>query len=264
MSLKLYDTHAHLNDDAFAEDAAAAFERAFAAGVERINIVGCDEKTSAEAVAFSRQYENVYAVVGVHPSDSEPYDDALEEKLRHWAATEKVVAIGEIGLDYHYEDDVPPEHQQKIFRRQLRLSLELGLPIVIHSRDAMEDTVRILREEQPPEGFRGVFHCFSGSWEQAKICLELGFCLGFDGPVTFKNAKKAVRVVTEMPLERLLIETDCPYMAPEPLRGRRNEPAYVAHIAAKIAELRGLTAEEVAKITYENGCTLFGLSTETP
>ena len=255
----LYDTHAHLNDEAFAEDAEAALHRALDAGVTKINIVGCDPEMSAMAVEMAEKYEAVYAVVGIHPSDADKYDEAMEEQLSRWSALEKVVAIGEIGLDYHFEDDIDHDIQRDVFRRQLRLARELQMPVVIHSRDAMEDTVRIIREEQPEGGFRGVFHCFSGSWEQAKVCLELGFYIGFDGPLTFKNSKKLPKVASEMPLDRLLIETDCPYMAPEPVRGRRNEPANVKHIAAKVAQLRGISVEEAERATYENGCRLFGL-----
>ena len=255
----LYDTHAHLNDEAFAEDAESALHRALDAGVTKINIVGCDPRMSAMAVEMAEKYEAVYAVVGIHPSDADKYGEAMEEQLRRWSAQEKVVAIGEIGLDYHFEDDIDHDIQRDVFRRQLRLARELQMPVVIHSRDAMEDTVRIIREEQPEGGFRGVFHCFSGSWEQAKVCLDLGFYIGFDGPLTFKNSKKLPKVASEMPLDRLLIETDCPYMALEPVRGRRNEPANVKHIAAKVAELRGISVEEAERVTYENGCRLFGL-----
>ncbi|MGN1011575.1 MAG: TatD family hydrolase [Clostridia bacterium] len=255
----LYDTHAHLNDEAFAEDAEAALVRALDAGVTKINIVGCDPQMSAKAVEMAEKYDAVYAVVGIHPSDADKYDEAVEEQLRQWAALEKVVAIGEIGLDYHFEDDVDHDIQREVFRRQLCLASELNMPVVIHSRDAMDDTVRIIREEQPEGGFQGVFHCFSGSWEQAKVCLEFGFYIGFDGPLTFKNSRKLPKVASEMPLERLLIETDCPYMAPEPVRGRRNEPAYVKHIAAKVAQLRGISPEDAGRISYENGCRLFGL-----
>ena len=254
----LYDTHAHLNDEAFAADAAEAVARAVEAGVCRLNVVGCDPESSAQAVAMAREHAPVYAVVGVHPSDADRYDDGVERRLRVWAAEDKVVAIGEIGLDYHYEDDVAHDIQRDVFRRQLLLARDLGLPVVIHCRDAFDDTLKILREEATADPYRGVFHCFSGSWEQAQDCLALGFYLGFDGPLTFKNAKKPVRVVSLMPRERLLIETDCPYMAPEPLRGRRNEPAYVGHIAAKVGEILSLTAEEAAKLTYDNGCRLFG------
>lgn len=255
----LYDTHAHLNDEAFQEDSEATLQRALDAGVQKLNIVGCDPASSEQAVAMALAHSGVYAVVGVHPSDADQYDRAFEEQLRCWAALDKVVAIGEIGLDYHYEDDIAHDIQQDVFRRQVRLAEELQLPIVIHSRDAMEDTLSILREVKPEGNYRGVFHCFSGSWEQAQLCLELGFYLGFDGPLTFKNSKKPVRVAREMPLERILIETDCPYMAPEPKRGRRNEPAYVAHIAAKLGEIREISPEEAARITYENGCRLFGV-----
>lgn len=255
----LYDTHAHLNDEAFVEDYRDALQRALDAGVTKINVVGCDPNMSELAVEMAREHEAVYAAVGIHPSDADKYDDAFEARLREWAKDDKVVAIGEIGLDYHYEDDIDHDIQQDVFRRQLVLARELDMPIVIHSRDAMEDTIRILREEQPEGGFKGVFHCFSGSWEQAKVCLDLGFYIGFDGPLTFKNAKKLLRVAAEMPLDRILIETDCPYMAPEPKRGRRNEPALVGYIAAKLAEIRGISVDEACEATYKNGCRLFGV-----
>lgn len=252
----LYDTHAHLNDEAFAADLEETLCRAKAAGVERINVVGCDWETSRQAVALAQKVDAVYAVVGVHPSDSASYCDALEADLLTWGKGSKVVAIGEIGLDYHY-DDTDKEMQSTVFRRQIQLAHQLDLPIVIHSRDAFEDTVRILREERGGYDHKGVFHCFSGSWEQAQVCLKLGYDLGFDGPVTFKNSRKLPQIIREMPLERMLVETDCPYLAPEPLRGKRNEPSYVRHVAAKIAEIRGITMEMVEKITYENGCRLF-------
>ncbi len=255
--MKLYDTHAHLNDDAFKDDQREAVARAEEAGVCLMNIVGCDPESSAEAVAMAHRYELIRAVVGIHPSDSDRYDDAFETRLKKWAEDEKVVAIGEIGLDYHYEDDVPHDIQRDVFRRQLRLAEEVDLPVVIHCRDALGDTLAILREERERAPLCGVFHCFSGSYEQAIDCLELGFYLGFDGPLTFKNAKKPVRAAAQIPIDRILIETDCPYMAPEPVRGRRNEPAYVRHIAAKLAEIRGISAEEAAEITYANGCRLF-------
>ena len=255
--MKLYDTHAHLNDEAFREDTKKTVARAEEAGVRLMNIVGCDPESSAEAVAMAHAYEIVRAVVGIHPSDGDRYDEAFESRLKQWAKDEKVVAVGEIGLDYHYEDDVPHDIQRDVFRRQLRLAGALDLPVVIHCRDAMSDTLAILREENEKVPLRGVFHCFSGSYEQALDCLELGFYIGFDGPLTFKNAKKPVRVATRIPLDRILIETDCPYMAPEPVRGRRNEPANVRHIAAKLGEIRGISTEEAAEITYANGCRLF-------
>lgn len=254
----LYDTHAHLNDEAFAEDLAAVLSRAKEAGVDRINVVGCDWETSRQAVALAAQYAEIYAVVGVHPSDSSTYDEALEADLLSWGKEEKVVAIGEVGLDYHY-DDTDRETQHKVFRRQIRLAQSLDLPLVIHSRDAFEDTLGILTEELGENDHKGVFHCFSGSWEQAQSCLKRGYYLGFDGPLTFKNAKKPVRVVEQMPLDRLLIETDCPYLSPEPRRGQRNEPAHLRYVAAKVADLREISVEEAERVTYENGCRLFRL-----
>lgn len=253
----LYDTHAHLNDEAFAQDLEETLARAREAGVTRINVVGCDWETSRQAVALAEQYAEIYAVVGIHPSDSHTYSDAIEADLLSWGKRGKVVAIGEIGLDYHY-DDTDEATQDIVFRRQIRLAHRLDLPLVIHSRDAMEETLRVLKEERGEDGHKGVFHCFSGSWEQAQSCLKLGYYLGFDGPLTFKNAKKPVRVVEQMPLDRLLVETDCPYLSPEPRRGRRNEPAHVRYVAGKVAELRGITAEEAERVTFKNGCHLFG------
>jgi TatD DNase family protein len=252
----LYDTHAHLNDKAFALDLEETLLRARDADVTRINVAGCDWETSRQAVAMAERYDEIYAVIGVHPSDSRSYNDALEADLLTWGKSDNVVAIGEIGLDYHY-DDTDAKTQDIVFRRQIRMAKILSLPLVIHSRDAMEDTLRILEEECGEKPHKGVFHCFSGSWEQAQVCLKLGYYLGFDGPLTFKNAKKPVRVVEQMPLDRLLIETDCPYLSPEPRRGRRNEPAHVRYVAEKVAELRGISVEEVERITFENGCHLF-------
>lgn len=254
----LYDTHAHLNDEAFAGDLAAVLSRGKEAGVGLINVVGCDWETSRQAVALAEQYAEIYAVVGVHPSDSGTYSPAMEADLLSLAKKEKVVAIGEIGLDYHY-DNTDRDTQHKVFRRQIRLAQRLDLPLVIHSRDAFDDTLGILKEELGESGHNGVFHCFSGSWEQAQACLKYGYYLGFDGPLTFKNAKKPVRVVEQMPLDRLLIETDCPYLSPEPRRGRRNEPAHVRYVAAKAAELRGISVEEVERVSCENGRRLFRL-----
>lgn len=255
----LYDTHAHLNDEAFAKDLEEVMARAREAGVNRINVVGYDAKSSHEAVALAERFEEIYAVVGIHPSDGQDYNGDFEEQMLRWGDHPKVVAIGEIGLDYHYPD-TNRELQHEVFRQQLRVARRLDLPVVIHSRDAFEDTLTILREEGGKGTHKGVFHCFSGSWEQAQVCLKLGYYLGFDGPLTFKNSRKLPQIVAAMMAERLLIETDCPYLAPEPKRGRRNEPSNVKHIAAKVATIRGITPAEAEAMSWENAIRLFHTS----
>ena len=255
----LYDTHSHLNDEAFAGDLDEVIDRAKACGVAYINVVGCDLPSSERAVELAEKYDCIYAAVGIHPSDADTYDREAEAKLRQWAELPKTVAIGEIGLDYHFEDDVDHEIQREVFHKQLLLSLELNLPVIIHSRDAFEDTIKILKQELPEDGYRGVFHCFSGSSEQSKICLDMGFYLGFDGPLTFKNSKKPVRVCQDVDLDRLLVETDCPYMAPEPVRGRRNEPAFVKHVCTKLGDIKEINYEEAAAATTANAKSLFGI-----
>lgn len=255
----LFDSHCHINDSKFAGDLAKVLQNAADAGVTKLAVVGADWESSRSAVDFARRYPQCYAMVGVHPHDSDTYCDEMENDLRDWALNEeKVVAIGEIGLDY-YRDLSPRDVQQIVFRRQIRLAQETGLPFAIHTRDAMADTIRILREEKKGR-YRGVFHCFSGSWEQAKVALELGFYISLAGPVTFPNAPKLAKVAENVPLDHLLVETDCPYLSPQPRRGKRNEPANVRFVAEKIAELRHLTGEEVAVATYQNACRLFNIA----
>lgn len=256
----LFDTHCHLNDEAFAEDIEEVIAHAREHGVTSMNVVGCDWETSMQAVEIAEKYEGIYAIVGVHPNDADTYCDELEAALGEWAKHEKVVAIGEIGLDYHYDDNPSKDVQEIVFRRQIRLAREAGLPIAIHSRDAMEDTCRILREERREGDYRGIFHCFSGSYEQALICLKMGFYISVGGPLTFPNSKKLPNIVSKIPIDRLLIETDSPYLAPQPRRGKRNEPAFVRFVAEHIAELRGMTVEEVAEITTTNALRLLGIA----
>lgn len=252
----LYDTHCHINDKAFSQDMAEVIARAKEMGVKEMNVVGCDWESSLAAVEIAQKEQGIYAVVGVHPSDSHTYCDELEEALYNWAKEEKVVAIGEIGLDYHYPD-TDKEVQAIVFRRQLKVAHEVGLPIVIHTRDAMSDTFKILKEERQPGDYQGVFHCYSGSYEDALIALKMGFYLGVDGPLTYPNSRKLPEIVKKIPLERLLIETDCPYLTPQQYRGKRNEPSYVMFVAEKIAQLRDITYEEVAKATTDNAHRLF-------
>ena len=222
--------------------------------------VGCDLTSSLRSIALAEQYDFIYASVGSHPDDADRVDEGLVAMYRGLADHPRVRAIGEIGLDYHYED-VPRKIQQQAFRMQLELARELDLPVIVHEREAHGDALEILNDF--PD-VRGVFHCFSGSVELARELVKRGWYLGFTGVVTFKNARKAVEVVEAMPLNRLLLETDCPYMAPEPFRGRRCDSTMIPHMAAKVAEIRGLPVETVAKITRENAMTLFRIEKELP
>ncbi|MEA4965887.1 MAG: TatD family hydrolase [Oscillospiraceae bacterium] len=250
-----FDSHAHLNDRAFDGDREAVVTRMLERGVTEVMNVGCCLESSRACIALAERYPFVYAAVGSHPDHADLLDDSTLDQYRAMAAHEKVRAIGEIGLDYHYED-VPRAVQQAAFRRQMALAGALRLPVIVHEREAHGDAMTIL-DEFP--GVTGVFHCYSGSWEMAKILLLRGWYLGFTGVLTFKNAKKAVEVAANAPLDRLLIETDCPYMAPEPHRGKRNDPSYLPLTAARLAELRGITPEEAGETTASNARRLFGI-----
>ncbi|MEK3884219.1 TatD family hydrolase [Paenibacillus sp. PL2-23] len=253
----LFDTHTHLDSYKFDEDREAVIERARAAGVQLMVNIGFDRETIPTTMALAEKYDFIYAAVGWHPVESihmKPEDLGWIEALCNH---EKVVAIGEIGLDYHW-DTSPKEVQQRVFREQIQLARKVGKPIVIHNRDAHEDIVRILQEENAAE-VGGVMHCFSGSWETAKLCLDMNFYISFGGPVTYKNARVPKEVLERVPMDRLLIETDSPYLTPHPFRGKRNESAYVAYVAQAAAEIKGKTMEEIAQITAENGKKCFGL-----
>lgn len=253
----LFDTHVHLNDDQFKEDIEEVIKRAQEAGVSSMVVVGFDRATITRAMELIEEYAFIYAAIGWHPVDA---IDMLEEDLawiEELSSHPKVVAIGEMGLDYHW-DKSPRDIQKEVFRKQIRLAKKVKLPIVIHNREATADIVDILKEEQAEE-VGGIMHCFSGSPEVAKECLNMNFYISLGGPVTFKNAKKPKEVAVEVPLDKLLIETDCPYLAPHPYRGKRNEPAYVKLVAEQIAELKGLTFDEVAAATTENARKLFGI-----
>jgi len=272
----LVDTHAHLDSDRFEGEREQVIARAWAAGLEAVISVGTDLKSSRQALALAQQHTGIYATVGIHPHEAAragPDDLAAIERLCN---EDRVVAVGEIGLDYHYNFS-PPAKQREWFRAQLGLARRLGKPVVIHDRDAHADTLSILREvvatsvapKRSPTtkvvstrlGLRGVLHCFSGDADMAAQALDMGFHLSFGGPVTFQNARRLQSLVSELPLERILLETDCPYLAPHPHRGKRNEPAYVQWVAAKIAELRGLSVEQVAEVTTANARQLFALAT---
>lgn len=252
----IFDTHAHYDDAQFDADREALLSAMPENGVGLILDPGCDLESSRAAIALAEQYPHVYAAVGYHPENCAPYTDADLDILRRLAQHPKVVAIGEIGLDYYWEQNPPKEFQQAVFRAQLALARELDLPVIVHDREAHADCLAIVKEFP---GVRGVFHCYSGSVEMARELWKLGWYTGFDGPVTYKNARKTVEVAAEVPLERLLLETDSPYMAPVPVRGTRNDSRNIAHIAAKIAEVRGMTADEVIRIAADNGKRLFGI-----
>ena len=252
----IFDTHAHYDDAQFDADREALLSAMPENGVGLILDPGCDLESSRAAIALAEQYPHIYAAVGYHPENCAPYTDADLDILRRLAQHPKVVAIGEIGLDYCGEQNPPKEFQQAVFRAQLALARELDLPVIVHDRDAHADCLAIVKEF--PE-VRGVFHCYSGSVEMARELWKLGWYLGLDGPVTYKNARRTVEVAAEVPLERLLLETDSPYMAPVPKRGTRNDSRNIRCIAEKIAEIRNMTADAIIRVSAENGRRLFGI-----
>jgi len=256
------DSHAHIDGEEFAEDRDEVVARAREAGVCAILNVGTGDPHAGSlerAVETAERYEGVYAAVGVHPHDARLFDAAAEELLlRLVGGSEKVVAWGEIGLDFHY-DHSPRATQREVFARQLRLARACGLPIVIHSREADEETVGVLQEEWAGAGLAGVLHCFGGGWPMAERALELGLLISFAGNVTFKKADALREVARQVPLDRLLVETDCPFLTPVPHRGKRNEPARVVDTARFLAELRGVSLEELGRATSANFARLFGL-----
>jgi TatD DNase family protein len=254
----LFDTHAHLNAIQYEEDLEEVIQRAKSEDVTDIVVVGFDRDTIRRAMELTEQYDMIYAAVGWHPVDAIDMTDDDLEWIKELASHPKVVAIGEMGLDYYW-DKSPKDIQKEVFRKQIQLAKEVQLPIIIHNRDATEDVVKILQEENARE-VGGIMHCFTGSLEVAKQCIDMNFYLSFGGPVTFKNAKKPKEVAKEIPIDRLLIETDCPYLTPHPFRGKRNEPSYVKYVAEQIAELRELSVEEVAKKTSDNAKKLFGIT----
>ncbi|MGB9660421.1 MAG: TatD family hydrolase [Moorellaceae bacterium] len=255
--IQLIDSHAHLNDPAFSHDLPEVMERLERAGVSLVINVGYDVKSSREAVAQSHNWPRIKAAVAVHPHDAAAFDEESARVLRGLALDRQVVAIGETGLDY-YRNLSPRKKQEEVFRWHLRLARQLNLPVIVHNREAHQDVLRVLREEAH-ELPGGVMHCFSGSWETARQCLDLGFYISFAGPVTFKNAARLRELVSKIPLDRLLIETDAPYLTPEPYRGQRNEPANVRLVAEAVASIRGLTTEEIMETTSANARALFRL-----
>ena len=256
------DSHAHVDGEEFDADRVEVLARAREAGVRAILNVGTGDPHGGDferAVALAEEFEGVYAAAGVHPHDARLYDGAAERRLSEvLGGSGRVVALGEIGLDFHY-DNSPRDAQREVFARQLRLAMKLELPVIIHSREADDETVEILREEYAGVPRGGVMHCFGGGPKMAEDVLALGFYVSFAGNVTFKKADALREVARAVPPERLLVETDCPYLSPAPFRGRRNEPARVVETARFLAELRGVPAEELGRVTSENFSRLFGV-----
>lgn len=250
--MMLFDTHAHYDDEAFDADRSAVLS-----AFEGLIIdPGCTLESSRMAVALAAEHPHVYAAVGIHPENCGDFVPQHMDELRRLAAEPKVVAIGEIGLDYYWPENPPRDFQQQVFRAQLELALALNLPVIVHDREAHGDTLAVVRDYP---GLRGVFHCFSGSVEMARALLDMGWYLGFDGPITYKNARKAVEVAAMVPDDRILVETDSPYLSPVPMRGKRNDSRNVAYVVERLAEIRGTTAEAMAALTLANGRRLFGL-----
>lgn len=251
------DTHAHLNHERFHQRVPETVARARDAGVDLIVNVGFDLASSWRALEFADEFDDLYAVVGLHPHDAKDCTPALMEEVRQMSALEKVVGIGEAGLDFHY-DNSPRPRQKAVFAEFIRLAADVGKPLIVHSREADQPTLDILDEHLPP-GHPVVMHCFGGDLNFARNCVQRGFLLGIAGPVTFPNARALRQVVERIPLESMVLETDCPYLAPQPVRGKRNEPAYIPMIAAELARAQGLTPEEVARVTTAAARRFYGV-----
>ncbi len=256
----IFDTHTHYDDEAYNNDRQEVLDRQFAEGI-RIVSCGADLKGSEAALKLAGSFDEIYAAVGFHPDNINEFDPTI---LRNLAKHPKCRAIGEIGLDYHW-DKWPRERQKEGFKEQWRIAGELGLPVVIHSRDAAEDTFSIVREmyeeyKNAGKEFKADLHCYSYSPEMAREYMKMDMYFGIGGVLTFKNARKTVETAGFIPLERILLETDCPYLAPEPHRGSRNESAYLKGVVAKLAQIRGISEEEIERITYENACRFYGIS----
>jgi len=252
----LFDTHAHMDDHAFDADRQQLLTSLPGHGVALVMNPGCSLESSRNVDKLTREYDFLYGAVGSHPDVADEVNEGVLEEYRTLCKqNSKIRAIGEIGLDYHYED-IPRDIQKQAFRMQMELARELNLPVIVHERDAHEDGMKIV-EEFP--GVTGVFHCYSGSYEMAKWLIQRGWYIGFTGVLTFKNARKAIEVASQIPLDRLVLETDCPYMSPEPFRGKRNDPGKLYRMAERLAEIRGMSLEEIHAITLENGKRLYGI-----
>ncbi len=249
----LFDTHAHLNDPAFDPDRDALIKGLPEKGVGLVMNAGCSLESSRDCIALAEAYPFVYASVGTHPDAADEVNDAVLEEYRMLCKHDKVKAIGEIGVDYYYET-IPREIQLRAFRMQMALAREVDLPVIIHERNAHDDGMRVVKEFKD---VTGVFHCYSGSAEMARQLVDMGWYIGFTGVLTFKNARKAVETAERIPLDRIVLETDCPFMAPEPFRGKRNDPGYLYRMAERLAEIRGISVDEVHRITTENAKRLY-------
>ncbi|WP_099158910.1 TatD family hydrolase [Virgibacillus ndiopensis] len=253
----LFDTHVHLNATQFTEDRNEVIKRAFDTGIKYMVVVGFDRETIPLAIEIAEQNETIYAAVGWHPVDAIDMTDAELAWIEELSSHPKVVAIGEMGLDYHW-DKSPKEVQKEVFRKQIRLAKKVNMPIIIHNREATEDIIEIMQEEDAKQ-VGGIMHCYNDSARYVQTCLDMNFYISLGGPVTFKNAPLPKEVAQQVPLDRLLVETDAPFLAPHPNRGKRNEPAYVKLVAEKIAELREMSFDEISKITTENAFSLFNI-----
>ncbi|EOW1883618.1 TatD family hydrolase [Enterococcus hirae] len=254
----IFDSHTHLNAEQFNDDIPETIERAKELGVTKMAVVGFDTPTIEKSLQLSHDYSNIYSIIGWHPTEAGSYTRDIEKKLQEQLTMPKVVALGEIGLDYYWMED-PKEVQAEVFRRQIAIAKEMNLPISIHTREALADTYQILKEEDIRD-IGGIMHSFSGDFEWAKRFLDLGMHISFSGVVTFKKAQDVQEAATHVPLDRLLVETDAPYLAPVPYRGKRNEPGYTRYTVEKIAELRHLPVEEVALQTWKNAHRLFRIA----
>lgn len=252
-----FDTHAHLDYDLFDEDREAMIQRAFDGGVSCIVTIGTDVDSARRAIQLAENYPNVYAAVGLHPTDARKFDEAMIDTFSQMASHKKIVAIGEIGLDYYWKE-TPPEIQHHVFRKMIRLAAELNKPIIIHNREASDDVIRILQEERSSK-LRGIMHCFSGDEQLLEASLDLNFFISFAGNLTYKKSALPA-MVKKVPADRLLIETDAPFLTPAPFRGRRNEPAFVRHTAQKMAEILEKNIDDIAHITSENAKKIFQIN----
>lgn len=255
----IFDSHAHFDDEAFHEDRSSLLESFRENGIEKVMNVGASISSTKTTIELANQYDFIYAAAGVHPSETEELNDEKFEWLKEQCRAEKVKAVGEIGLDYYWPEP-SKEIQKKWFIKQLQLARELNLPVIIHSRDAAEDTLEIMKEHA--KGLQGVIHCFSYSREMARIYVDMGFYIGIGGVLTFKNARKTVEVVETIPLEKIVIETDSPYLAPVPYRGKRNSSLNLPLVIEQIAKIKGITEKEVETVTFENAMKLYRMETD--
>lgn len=256
--MKIFDTHTHLNVEQFFDKEQEEINLAHEMGVVKMNIVGFDDETIQRSLELSKEYDELYSTIGWHPTEAGTYTQEVEDKIVTNLSIPKVIALGEIGLDYHWMT-APKERQIEVFKRQIQLSKEHNLPFVVHTRDALEDTYEVIKEVGVgPRG--GIMHSYSGSLEMAQKFVELGMMISFSGVVTFKKATDVQEAAQGLPLDKILVETDAPYLAPVPKRGRENKTAYTRYVVEKIAELRGLSVEELAQATYENAMRIFDLN----